>query len=378
VARLKPFVYWHPTDYLDLHLEGQFYGYEAPFRDHSLSSLYQGFVLAKVPGVEGVSVKVGRQEITYGSAFMLGSDSFFDGQSYDGATLTLGPFAGATLDLFTGRYAEQFSDGLEGTLSGGYLTASFSEGNALELYAFRDSGGYEGERFTGEHRDSYGLRGTATAGPVSLEIEPVYQGGKLDEFGSGERQRIEAFGGHGDLTVTLPVAEERNMTLIVGYAMGSGSKQAVDGVSSRRQFAMPLTDTSLTGDMSVIGDLGGFALANPNDLDLITGEPIYYNASGISAVSAGLGIDLLPGLNLTGTGRAFRARYTTNDVSHELGQEVDASLTWTPRDNLSLVLGYGHFFTGGFFREVAGDNSDIDYGYLMLQFNLARIWPKRS
>ena len=34
------------------------------------------------------------------------------------------------------------------------------------------------------------------------------------------------------------------------------------------------------------------------------------------------------------------------------------------------------FFTGGFFRDATGSTKDIDYGYLMLQFDISKSKPK--
>ena len=49
--RVKPYAYWHPTDYLDIHAEGQGYGFTGgSHQEYNKVSLYQGFVEAKIPG----------------------------------------------------------------------------------------------------------------------------------------------------------------------------------------------------------------------------------------------------------------------------------------------------------------------------------------
>ncbi len=46
--------------------------------------------------------------------------------------------------------------------------------------------------------------------------------------------------------------------------------------------------------------------------------------------------------------------------------------------DMSVILAYDHFFTGPFFRNATGSRDDIDYGYLMLQFNLAKTKLRAS
>ena len=55
---------------------------------------------------------------------------------------------------------------------------------------------------------------------------------------------------------------------------------------------------------------------------------------------------------------------------------TDFTLTYAMNDNLSVIAGYDHFFTGGFFRAATGSSKDIDYGYLMLQFDFSKSKPK--
>ena len=54
-------------------------------------SLYQGFVEARLPDSDLFALKAGRQEFNYGSAFILGPDSFFDGLSFDAVRLRVKP-----------------------------------------------------------------------------------------------------------------------------------------------------------------------------------------------------------------------------------------------------------------------------------------------
>lgn len=360
--RVKPYGVWHPTGYLGFHLEGQGYGFAGPGEDFHKYSLYQGYLEAALPKGEWLAFKGGRQEIAYGSAFLLGGDTFFDGLSYDAAKLTVKPMASLAVDLFWGRYATPFSDGVEGTLSGAYVTWTFSEETALELYALRDTGSLN--RRSGEKRYSWGFRGAAKFGPLSLELEPVYQSGQIfNELKEGN-DRIDAYGGHLDIACETTFLGFGNK-FFAGYALGSGDRAAAEGTEARNEFANPNNDTSLTGDMSVVWDLSGLTVSD-------------FHASGLQIYTLGWGIDITRELNFSATGRYFIARFVPDGFSRHLGLETDFTITYTMNDDLSLILGYDRFFTGRFFRDAAGGGGDIDYGYAMLQFNLAKTKPKAA
>jgi hypothetical protein len=365
VYRVKPYVYWHPTDWLDIHAEGQGYGFAGGnSQEFNKVSLYQGFVEAKLPGRDWLALKGGRQEFVYGSAFILGADSFFDGLSYDGARLRIKPAEPLTVDFLAGAYATPFSGGVKGNLAGGYATYAFSEGNAVEAYAFRDSGSTN--HVPGEHLSIWGLRGTAKAGPVAVEFEPVYESGRAFNSVSRANDRIDAFGGHLDFSVESALAGH-NSRLFTSFGYGSGSRNAANGVSAAREFRNPNNDTSLVGDMHVIGDLSGVTVSGP------TGD---HHASGLQIYTLGWGVDITKDLNFSATGRYFFANNVEAGFSKNLGLETDFTLTYAMGEGLTVILGYDRFFTGGFFRDASGSGKDIDYGYLMVQFDLSRSKPR--
>ena len=361
VYRVKPYAYWHPTDWIDIHAEGQGYGYrEWGRQEFNRFSLYQGFAEIKTPGRDWLAVKGGRQEFSYGNTFILGADSFYDGLSFDAARLRIKPADQLSLDILFGSYARPFSGGTEGELAGAYLTYEISEGTGVEAYAFRDSGSTD--RHAGEYLATWGLRGTAKLGPVSLEVEPVYESGQVYNPNTDANDRIDAYGGHVDVTVESLIAGFNNK-FYLSWAIGSGSVASATEGASRREFRNPNNDTSLVGDIGLIGDLSGVDVNG-------------HRASGMQIYTLGWGIDLTKELNFTATGRAFRAEAVEAGFHRNLGIESDFTLTYAVTDNLSLIAGYDRFFTGGFFSDASGSGKDIDYGYLMLQFDLSHMKPK--
>jgi len=356
--RVKPYFFWHPVEWLDLHAEGQGYGYHGGDQQYGKISLYQGFADILCPSSLENSLRVGRQELVYGSAFMLGSNSFFQGLAFDALRLRLTPAKPLTVDLFGGWYATPWSDGVEGSLAGAYATWTVAEGAALELYGFRDTG--SDDRHSGEHRNSVGLRATAKMGPISLEVEPVWQRGRL--YNGMKNESINAWGGHLDLSANADIAGLANH-FFASAAHGSGSRDAADGASGRKEFLNQLTDSSLTGDMSVVGDLSGLDVADTH-------------ASGLQIYTLGWGIDLTKELSFSANGRYFLANYVPAGVSRRIGLETDFTLSYTVNGTLSVIAGYDRFFTGKFFRDASGSGDDIHYGYLMLQFDLSHTRPK--
>ena len=359
--RVKPYAYWHPTDWLDIHAEGQGYGFTGgSHQEFNRVSLYQGYVEAKLPGSEVVALKGGRQEFSYGSAFIIGPDSFYDGLSFDAARLRVKPVEPLTVDLLVGTYATPFSGGVEGNLAGAYATYGFSEGTAVEAYFFRDSGSTD--HHAGEHLHIWGARFTGKVGPLAVEFEPVYESGRQFSAALGGNGRISAYGGHLDLSSESVLAGYNNK-FFASYAYGSGSGEAANQLNFTREFRTPNNDNSLVGDMSVVGDMSGVTVNG-------------HHASGLQIYTLGWGVDITKEVNFSATGRYFLANNVEDGLSRRLGLETDLTLTYNMAEGLSFILGYDRFSTGAFFRGASGSDRDINYGYLMVQFDISKSKPR--
>lgn len=366
VYRVKPFAYWHPTDTWDIHAEGQGYGFAQGGKTHlNRASLYQGFVEGRIPnkdlpGVNWLALKAGRQEFVYGSGFILGSDTFFDGLTFDAARLRVQPRSNITLEVLSGNYATPFSGGLKGNLSGAYLTYHPADDSSVEGYWFRDRGSEN--RKAGERLDSLGLRSTGAVGIYAVEWEGVLQSGKAFNPGTGELERIRAAGGHVDLTGQFRLYGYDN-AVFMGIAAGTGDKNAANGVDTNREFRNPNNDSSLMGDMHVVGDLSGL------DVD-------GHHASGLQVYTLGWGVELTRKLTVSATGRKFVAAAVEDGFNRRLGLETDVNVTYAPNKDYTLIAGFDHFFAGQFFRDASGRGKDIDYVFAMLAFNYD--WTRRK
>ncbi len=80
-------------------------------------------------------------------------------------------------------------------------------------------------------------------------------------------------------------------------------------------------------------------------------------------------VDIRKDLAFSATGHYFLANDTTENLSRRLGLETDFTVTYTINKELSLIVGYDRFFTGGFFRGASGTAGEIDYGFAMLNFD---------
>ncbi len=113
--RLRPSVAVTPSENLTARVEGQWYAFYDD-KDFSLASLYQGYAEGVLPGGKGVSLKAGRQELVYGSTFLLGADTFYDGLSFDAMKVSVKPSEKISIDLFGGEYVKKWAGGIEGKL----------------------------------------------------------------------------------------------------------------------------------------------------------------------------------------------------------------------------------------------------------------------
>ncbi|WP_224981656.1 alginate export family protein [Geomonas agri] len=356
VYRLQPYAVWNPADSVGIRIEGQGYGIRGGYhQDDSRFALYQGYADLSLPGSELLSLRAGRQEFNYGSGFILSNDPFNDGLTFDSLRLRVKPAKEVTIDLLGGRYVRRFADDRKGVLAGVYAGYAPNDDSNVELYSFYDTG-LEG-RVNGDRLYVWGARMTSKLGPVAVEVEPVYESGRLTSQALGTTDDIRAYGGHVDLGMEGQWRGLKNK-ISLGYALGSGSQEAADGIRFNKEFKTPNSNASFSELLSVVGDLSGLDAGSSH-------------ASGIESYTLSFGTDLPANLNLTFCNHYFRAQDVPSGFSKDIGIETTSYLTWTPMDNLSLMLAYTHLFSGGFFRDATGTDRGVDIAFLQAQFDLS-------
>ncbi|MEK6655647.1 MAG: alginate export family protein, partial [Thermodesulfobacteriota bacterium] len=274
------------------------------------------------------------------------------------AKLSWKPAEKISLDLFGGQYVKKWAGDIEGKLYGVYATYAPRETLSVDLYGFRDTGGAGATHVGGDHEVTYSV-GTRIAGliakGVSVELEPVYQFGRKNRDGLSHND-IRAYGGHADLTIDPPLGRYPGK-IFLSYAYGSGDGNPEEGKFT--EFHNPNNDTSLVGDMSVIGDLSGLSVVDP------AGNEV--RASGLHVLTVGGGIDVTEKLNVSLDGHYFRAIKIPAGFSKDIGLETNLILTYKLNDRISLLASGNRFFTGDFFKDAAGSGKDINYVYAQLQ-----------
>ena len=351
--RLRPSVTVSPSENLTARVEGQWYAFYDD-RDFSEFTLYQGFVEGTVPGMKKLSVKAGRQEFVYGSTFLLGADTFYDGLSFDAVKLSLKPSEKFAIDLFGGQYVKRLSGGIEGKIYGIYAIYTPGKNLSVDLYGLRDTGGAGETHAGGDHERTYSV-GTRISGRIAkiveVEVEPVFQFGRKVRKDGVSHNNISACGGHVDVTIDPPLGRyPGKIFLSYAYSSGDGNPQE----EKITEFHNPNNDTPLIGDMNVIGELGGLTVGN-------------MTASGLQVVTVGGGVNATGKLNVSLDGHYFRANKVPGGFSKEIGLETNLIFTYKIDDHISVLLSGNRFFTGGFFKDASGSGKDISYAYLQAQ-----------
>jgi hypothetical protein len=350
-----------------------------------------------------VTVKVGRQELTFGdqrlvgSAFWLNIPHTFDAVKvrYQDSFFGVDLFA-ANLVYVRGDHFEVGNS--QDTLSGAYFDfPGLSKDNVTELYLFArnvargivtDNWSHVPApfRFTAP-QDLYTLgyhtkSKPGSLGPWDYGIEAMWQlGDRTAVFPATTvaaakaaprlAQNAWAFIVQGGYTwKDLPL--KPRMALIVSAA--SGDRNSKDSGSQTFQNLLP-SNHGFYGlmDLSSLQNIVDYRLnftAKPSPatslaLDihqqyLETAKDYWYNVAGVPRNTAGAA---------AGSGKGFGIN---PNYGPDLGQEVDFIAGWTVHRGLLLEAGVGHFFRGQYVKEslrVAG-SKDANYLYLQATLNL--------
>jgi len=337
-------------------IQGQFYTRENP-DDYSEVNLYQAYV--EFSGMENlpVGLKVGRQELSYGTSFFLGPNDFYEGLVWDGGKIKIAPKDNFWVDLIGARYVklnENTSDN-EPALYGAYSSYELTHDSAVDLYFFYHKGGFQFFHTDLPASDKWFTLGTRLAGKTKggfdYEIEPLYQFGKIENSERLAQDTISAYGGHIEAGYTMD--SEHKTRIFTAYAFGSGDNNAQD--KKFREFHGNIyNDNYLVGDTSLIPDLSGITVGDAR-------------ASGMHIFVAGLSLDLTSKLNLNLDNHYLLSDKTPNGISKNLGDEINLITTYNLFENCNIIASANRFFTGKFFEDATGSKKPIDYFYVQTQ-----------
>lgn len=342
---------------LEVLVQGQWYGRWGGIDRRSAFDLYQGYIeWGKILG-SPVSLKAGRQEFLYGSAFFIGTNDFYNGLSWDGLKTSINPFEQLVVDILGAKMVKLNPEDPDIYLAGLYTTYKIDKEGSLEGYLFFNKGGFPmfHREFvlidSGQKWFTLGTRLAGKAGRFDYELEPQFQWGNVKNAIGDSKDLVRAFGGHLDIGYTFKLPWEPR--IFGAYAYGSGDNNPFDG-RYREFHGSIFNDSYLYGDMNVISDQSG-----------VTVEKVH--ASGLQIWVGGISVNPLSKLNVTLRVHRFLANRVPSGFSKDIGTEFDWDISYKLTKGISFLVGLNRFFTGRFFRQASGSGKNIDYAYIQAE-----------
>jgi len=345
-----------PADWVRVYFEPQFYGRWGGFNNEDRLSVYQGYVEFPALGHLPLDLRVGRQDFVYGSAFFLGNDDFYRGLTWDGAKIHIHPTSTWNVDLLAVRMVS-FTDNKadEPSLYGFYSTCSGIRNTAWDFYFFYNRHGFERLNEDIPGAPLWFTAGTRLAVNIwerlNVEVEPMYQFGKVRYNTTGDDAQIRAYGGHIDMKYDFKLPLQPS--LMASYAFGTGDSNLKGGTYREFQGSI-YNDSPLFGDMNVIPDASGATV----------GE---IRASGMRDTTISSMISPCENLTVNLDYHYFEADKTPKGITRTLGSEVDFYFQYAAAKKVTVCAGASRFFTARIFTEATGKSRDMDYFYVQTQ-----------
>ena len=325
--------------------------------DFDLHQLY--FLLSK-PNDLPVSLKVGRQELSYGAKRLVHCSAWPNlMRSFDAVKLTYNPKL-FDVDLFWGNVVQyfdrHFNDGKFGeNFFGLYTTFKGIQGSVFDLYTLNL---IDKHRFvTGEDKQE-GDSERYTVGTRGEGKLPRYDAWGYGyefayQFGDKASDNIKAYAWHGDVNYTFKNCFAQPVVKIE-YNYASGDDNPKDGDS---ETFIPLFQST----HEPYGIIDFFRWQNVKEIacsldftplkDRIKGSLQYHRFY----------LDETEDAWYNSAGKKIR-KGTSADVSNYVGDEADFYLKYKVLSFLELEGGYAHFFSGKFVKDT-GSSDDADWFY---------------
>jgi len=307
---------------------------------------------------KGLSVKVGRQILSYGDERLLGAFDWNNiARVWDAAKVSyvadnwwVDGFVASVVNPINYKFdrSDVLNNGGTGhdqMLSGIYFSTTALECQTTDVYAL-----YQHQHFEPLDTDfvTFGTRWKSTPGklgPWDYDAEFAGQAGDV------KGKDLSSFAGHTEVGYTLTAPWQPRFGMDFAYA--TGDSNAKDGKVTTFQNLYP-TNHLFYGYMDL------FSWQNMENLDasfnltpsdkftirfdyradwLATTGDAWYRANGVTMV-----------------------RPITPGASNYAGSEVDLTLTYKPLKWLALQAGYSHFFAGSYLKDT-GAHSDGDFVY---------------
>ncbi|MFT7625913.1 MAG: hypothetical protein ACI9WU_005104 [Myxococcota bacterium] len=304
-------------------------------------SLHEAWAEIEPPLIQGMRLRVGRTELSYGNERLIGRDDFsFSGRAFDGAVLRLG-----RMPYFDGQvfYAKVRESGDEGDkdLLGVYLKTEAVPNTTIEAYYIGLFDEFSRDVTIGDEIISQTFKSTIHT--IGARAEAVFYGFRVDaeavvQLGKrtdplNANQELDHFANAFFIELSYQAPITLRPEIGAFFVMASGDANPQDNKSIDFQPLFP-TRHGFLGSMDLfawsnIMDVGGIVeLTMPAGFGFFAAGHWFMLAQKRGKLH-GLGGGVTPDGTVT--------------VGRNVGLEVDTALSWSPNDHLQIQGGYSIF-----------------------------------
>lgn len=321
----------------------------AIFKTPDKTTFYQGYAQFLTKGRLTTRLKLGRQELKYGSERLIGAFNWGNlGRSFDGAVLRL-ENNGFWLDLFGSRI--RLPNGKEAQLAAGYGHINHFFDGILEPYVIVYHGNTIGLN-NGEL--SLVTIGTRIVGKVDKHWDYGFEGAY--QTGQSTGNLISAYAAHGKFGYTFNGKPKPRVGFEVNFASGD---------SNPGTGTVHLFNNILPTNHGKYGYIDYFSWRNMIDLNpnfkifpvpfmmAYVGYHAFFLPEPANGVFAASGAQFRPG---------------APGASNFAGQEIDVLFKFKPWKYFNALVGYSAFFPGQFFADT-GSSQISHFFYTQFAFH---------
>jgi hypothetical protein len=315
------------VQFQDVRVWGEEAGTTDPMADGL--DLHQGWLELGHPERDRFSVRVGRQELSYGGQRLVGALNWAQqARSFDGVRLRVRPADGVTLDGFATQVGDVDAGQPDQSFLGLYgMVDALGGVDLYALYHSRDRlRGRSGDVNASELSDklTVGGRWTSSVSPFDWRIEAAYQTGEQRSSGApGAVDDVSAY----LLAVRVGTALTDGLDVSVWYDYLSGDE--------RRDDELRVFDTLFATNHKFYGFM-----------DLFLNIPAHTAGRGLQDLAVKSSHSLADGHALSVDLHSFRYAAADGLESAHIGEELDLTYRWSYAPAVVITGGASYFLAG--------------------------------
>ena len=311
--------------------------------------LHQGYLHVNDFFTDGVTLKVGRMRLAYGSKRFIGPGNWGNvGRSFDGTILGYNPNPKLKLDLIATKVVQQADPEILGD-TGSYFGGLFATIYGLEAYSLFEMNRHQTLKNIDDlRRLTLGTRSTGTFEMFEYDAEAAVQLGTRVNKTTKKQQDVFGFILTGLVGYTHDI--DQKPRIAVGYDYLSGQTP---------------NDT----DFKVFESLHGSTHSRYGFMDYFRSIPVDTNGAGLQDMMIKFQVTPDEKTTLKLDLHQLLSAKTVKDTNN-FGQEVDLTLIYDYHETLTFTLGASVFLPGELMQSRFDGNSDMAvWGYVMTMAN---------